>query len=86
MFADPQGAAEIVPILVCLVAAGFTPERTGWVGKKRIKCSPTPMGPTPGPPPCGILNVLCRFRWATSAPILPGRLTPTKALKFAPSK
>ena len=38
----------------------------------------TPMGPMPGPPPpCGMQNVLCRFRWHTSAPMRPGDVRPT---------
>jgi len=29
----------------------------------------TAIGPNPGPPPpCGIENVLCKFKWQTSAP------------------
>ena len=40
----------------------------------------TPMGPMPGPPPpCGMQNVLCRFRWHTSAPMRPGDVRPTCA-------
>ena len=35
-------------------------------------------GPTPGPPPpCGMQNVLCRFRCQTSAPNWPGAVRPT---------
>ena len=46
----------------------------------------TPIGPMPGPPPpCGIANVLCRFRWQTSAPIAAGLVSPTCAFMFAPS-
>src|ERR671912_189684 len=46
----------------------------------------TQIGPIPGPPPpCGIANVLCRLRWQTSAPILPGEVSPTCAFIFAPS-
>jgi hypothetical protein len=42
---------------------------------------------TPGPPPpCGMQNVLCRFRCDTSAPSHPGRARPTSALRFAPSR
>ena len=37
------------------------------------------------PPPCGIANVLCRFRWQTSAPIAAGLVKPTCAFMFAPS-
>ena len=45
-----------------------------------------PPGPTPGPPPpCGMQNVLCRFRWLTSPPNRPGRARPTSALRLAPS-
>ncbi len=42
--------------------------------------------PTPGPPPpCGIQNVLCRLRWETSEPHLPGLARPTSAFMLAPS-
>ena len=35
----------------------------GLVGKKGTSFSFTQIGPTPGPPPpCGIANVLCRFK------------------------
>ena len=41
---------------------------------------------TPGPPPpCGIQKVLCKLRWQTSAPMSPGRQSPTCAFMFAPS-
>ena len=43
-------------------------------------------GPTPGPPPpCGMQNVLCRFRCETSAPNSPGAARPTSAFRLAPS-
>ena len=46
---------------------------TGCPGRYGARCAATPIGPMPGPPPpCGMLNVLCRFRWQTSAPIAPG--------------
>src|SRR6266576_1383323 len=33
------------------------------LGKKGTRCLATPIGPTPGPPPpCGMQNVLCKFR------------------------
>ena len=42
-------------------------------GKNGPRCAATQMGPTPGPPPpCGMQNVLCRFRWQTSAPMIGG--------------
>ena len=32
-------------------------------GRKGASCDLTPIGPTPGPPPpCGMQNVLCRFK------------------------
>ena len=56
--AEPNGAADIAgialspPVLI-----------TGLVGRKGLKCFETQIGPTPGPPPpCGIANVLCRFK------------------------
>ena len=55
-------------------------------GRNGTRCAAAPIGPTPGPPPpCGIANVLCRFRWQTSAPMSPGRDSPTWAFMFAPS-
>ncbi len=37
----------------------------------------TAIGPIPGPPPpWGILNVLCKFKWQTSAPKNPGLVNP----------
>ncbi|SKW21989.1 Uncharacterised protein [Mycobacteroides abscessus subsp. abscessus] len=30
-------------------------------------------------------KVLCRFRWLTSPPKCPGRASPTRAFRFAPS-
>ena len=68
MLALPHGAAETAPM-------GFSPPRlmTLWPGKNSTRCSATPIGPTPGPPPpCGMQNVLCRFKWQTSAPMKPG--------------
>ena len=59
---------------------------TGWPGRYGARCAATPIGPMPGPPPpCGIANVLCRFRWQTSAPIAAGLVSPTCAFMFAPS-
>lgn len=47
-------------------------------GKKGAKCFLTPIGPKPGPPPpWGIANVLCKFKWQTSAPKKPGEVKPT---------
>ncbi len=57
------------------------------MGKNGAKCFLTPIGPIPGPPPpCGIANVLCKFKWQTSAPKYPGDVYPTKAFMLAPSK
>ena len=51
---------------------------TGWLGMKGARCAFTPIGPMPGPPPpCGMQNVLCRFKWQTSAPMWPGDVRPT---------
>ena len=53
------------------------PATTGWPGRNGARCFATPIGPMPGPPPpCGIANVLCRFRWQTSAPIAAGLVRP----------
>ena len=56
--ADPQGADEIDSI-------GLSPPvlTIGFDGKKSSRCLATEIGPTPGPPPpCGIANVLCKFK------------------------
>jgi hypothetical protein len=51
---------------------------TGCDGKNGARCFFTPIGPIPGPPPpWGMQNVLCRFRWHTSAPMCPGLVRPT---------
>jgi len=66
--------------------AGPASATIGWFGRNGARCAFTPMGPTPGPPPpCGMQNVLCRFRCDTSAPNTPAVATPTRALRFAPS-
>ena len=50
---------------------------TGCPGRNGARCFATPIGPMPGPPPpCGMQNVLCRFRWQTSAPMSPGPAQP----------
>jgi len=57
-----------------------------WPGRNGTRSATTATGPTPGPPPpCGMQNVLCRFRWQTSAPMNPGEVRPTCAFMFAPS-
>ena len=59
---------------------------SGCPGRNGARCAATPIGPMPGPPPpCGIANVLCRFRWQTSAPIAAGLVRPTCAFMLAPS-
>ena len=65
MLALPHGAAD---------TAGWPrrrrSRRAGCPGRNGARCVATPIGPMPGPPPpCGMANVLCRFRWHTSAPI-----------------
>ncbi len=81
--ADPHGAAATAPIPP---PAGPHSGTTGWPGRYGTRCSRTATGPTPGPPPpCGMQNVLCRFRCETSAPNAPGAASPTSALRFAPS-
>src|SRR5690606_3640896 len=55
-------------------------------GRNGARCALTAHGPTPGPPPpWGIQKVLCRLRWLTSEPHLPGRARPTSAFMLAPS-
>src|SRR5687768_13470302 len=79
MDADPYGAAETVYVSESSSASGCP-------GRNGVRCERTATGPTPGPPPpCGMQNVLCRFRWLTSPPNLPGRARPTSALRLAPS-
>src|SRR3954452_2651525 len=76
MPADPCAAADTA----CEVCDNGSPGRYG------ARCARTATGPTPGPPPpCGMQNVLCRFRCDTSAPNRPGRANPTSALRLAPS-
>ena len=82
MPAEPQGAAETGPIPPSGPASGTS----GWPGRKGARWAATPMGPTPGPPPpWGMQKVLCRLRCATSGPNCPGRLSPSRALRLAPS-
>ena len=82
MLALPQGAADTAP-MPCIPPVGITL----WVGRKGARCATTPIGPMPGPPPpCGMQKVLWRFRWQTSAPMSPGRQSPTIAFMFAPSR
>ncbi len=81
MLALPQGAALTGPI-------AFSPPTctTGCPGRNGARCFAVQMGPMPGPPPpCGMQNVLCRFRWQTSGPKSPGRQRPTCAFMLAPS-
>ena len=60
---------------------------SGSPGRKGTRCSATPIGPMPGPPPpWGMQKVLCRLRWHTSAPMAPGLVSPTWAFMFAPSR
>src|SRR5215207_11140633 len=77
MLALPNSAALTMPTAL---SAPSLPGRYG------ARCDLTATGPTPGPPPpCGMQNVLCRFRCDTSAPKRPGLAYPTRALRFAPS-
>src|SRR5439155_3120702 len=49
-------------------------------GKYGANSAFTHTGPAPGPPPpCGVENVLCGFRWATAKPTSPNRGRPRKA-------
>src|ERR1039458_9681748 len=67
-------------------AAGAPLSVVARVGRNGARCARAATGPTPGPPPpCGMQNVLCRFRCDTSAPNHPGRASPTRAFRFAPS-
>ena len=67
MLAEPNGAAETAP-----TGPAGRPSADARAGTRRGGAR-TATGPTPGPPPpCGMQNVLCRLRWLTSAPNLPG--------------
>src|SRR6478609_267996 len=79
--AEPYGAADTGP-------TGWLPGfASGWPGRYGARCFATAIGPMPGPPPpCGMQNVLWRFKWQTSAPTSPGRASPTIAFMFAPSR
>ena len=60
MLALPQGAAETAGI-----ADGPPVGTTACPGRNGARCDATAIGPMPGPPPpCGIANVLCRFKMA----------------------
>src|SRR3982751_6618400 len=79
MLADPKGRADTGP-------TGRPRRPSGWPGRNGARWARTAAGPTPGPPPpCGMQNVLCRFRCDTSAPNRPGLAKPTSAFRFAPS-
>src|SRR5690606_20143857 len=81
MLALPQGAADTA--LMAYSPPVFT---TACPGRNGFSLSFTQIGPMPGPPPpCGMQNVLCRFRWHTSAPMLAGEVKPTCAFMLAPS-
>src|SRR4051794_14526360 len=82
MPADPYGAALIGPMPDRLASSGCI----ACEGRYGARCERTATGPTPGPPPpCGMQNVLCRFRWETSPPNSPGFAYPSSALRLAPS-
>src|SRR5258708_39981826 len=81
MLALPHGAADSA-----WIALGPPVVIIGCPGRYGARCDATPIGPMPGPPPpCGMLNVLCRLMWQTSAPIAAGLGGPTCAFMFAPS-
>ena len=78
------GEAATGPTVLAMAASRFC--NVGWQGRNGRRGNATPSGPIPGPPPpCGMQNVLCKFRWQTSAPMSPGRQSPTCAFMFAPS-
>ena len=81
MLALPHGARRIAWIALAPPVVTI-----GWPGRYGARCAATPIGPMPGPPPpCGMLNVLCRLMWHTSAPIAAGLVSPTCAFMLAPS-
>ncbi len=76
------GAAETAPWPACGPGIGCTT----WLAMNGARWAFRPIGPMPGPPPpCGMAKVLCRFMWLTSAPMWPGEVRPTCALRLAPS-
>src|SRR5690606_28707414 len=85
MLAEPCAAAETMPTRV--PSSACPGSAAGVVaGRKGARCDLTAHGPTPGPPPpCGMQKVLCRLRWLTSEPHLPGLATPQSAFMLAPS-
>ena len=91
MPAEPYGAADTGPTTgprpSSAERSGPAEGTTGWPGRYGARWARTATGPTPGPPPpWGMQKVLWRLRWLTSAPNLPGRATPTRALRLAPSR
>src|ERR1035438_6239278 len=93
MPADPYGAAATGPTPGEPASREFPGSRgpgtspgTARPGRNAARWARAATGPTPGPPPpCGMQNVLCRFRCDTSAPNQPGRARPTRAFRLAPS-
>ena len=77
----------VAAIVLCLLpVAAFAQAAGGPRMDHENTLPPTPIGPTPGPPPpCGMQNVLCKFRWHTSAPTSAGEVSPTCAFMLAPS-
>merc|ERR1719486_1453933 len=83
---EPYGAAATAESAPLESPVDGSTGNTECPGKNGARCAFTPMAPTPGPPPpCGMQNVLCMFRWQTSAPQVPGDVRPHWAFKFAPS-
>src|SRR4051812_31857099 len=85
MYIHEIGRIEALPKLAALTIP-TAPSAPSVRGRYGARCAFTAHGPTPGPPPpCGMQNVLCRFRCDTSEPHLPGLARPTSAFMFAPS-
>src|SRR5688500_49831 len=89
--AEPNAAADTMPTPRASASRPSPTNCCGGIagevrGRNGARCDFTAHGPTPGPPPpCGMQNVLCRLRWETSEPHLPGLATPTSAFMLAPS-
>ena len=82
---EPYGARRR-PAPIAVPRAGASTRARGmkcrWPGRNGARCACTATGPTPGPPPpCGMQNVLCRFRCETSAPKSPGRREPDQRVQ-----
>src|SRR6185437_4670749 len=89
MYAHEIGRMPADPCGALATWTAETAPSPGWparAGRNGARWAFAATGPTPGPPPpCGMQNVLCRFRWDTSPPRSAGDATPARAFRLAPS-